>query len=763
MVSSSRFIRMTLVIVLALMACGWSFATSAQDLASPVAVEVVEDDLTNPPDRDIHGGTSGDEVGAAAVLIEANGETGNVYFYDTPEYPGSFCWLLPGYSPAGDQFISLPPVSIEAAPGRSAQFVRVFAESWSYDPQTNESTVIDGVSEQGTIDPNLGYINLGDPSYGFVTYARWSGIVFGTLYFQWFDESLEVVGDAFVYMEYYDNSAIGGGVEDACYFSTYAPTPTLTGAETPTPTPIPGGFVPGDPVQTRVNGNLRSGPSTSAGILAVVPKGSPGQVIGFPTFANGYTWYRVEMYGYEIGYMANVTLESAAPVPTQTASSTATTVATSTPTLTSTQTSTPTATLAPSLTSTPTQTAAPSLTPTPSGTPAPSLTATPTQTIAPSLTPTSSATSEPSLTPTQSPTGTATATPTSVPGAFAIGTTVENRARLRLRSGPGTTYATLATMDTGTIGVITGAPVSANGYTWYPVDMQGYGAGWTAGEYLIPSESSPTSTAVPSITPTGTSQIPATATPTAIADGFAPGTTVENRARLRLRSGPGTTYATLATMDTGTIGVITGAPVSANGYTWYPVDMQGYGAGWTAGEYLIPSDSSPTSTAVPSITPTGTSQIPATATPTAIADGFAPGTTVENRARLRLRSGPGTTYATLATMDTGTIGVITGAPVSANGYTWYPVDMQGYGSGWTAGEYLREAVSTSGEQRETTPTADSSQAGAGVAGPLADDAPESTSAEVNQGDGSGAATPATPGTPAREDVPETEIETTSDS
>ena len=38
------------------------------------------------------------------------------------------------------------------------------------------------------------------------------------------------------------------------------------------------------------------------------------------------------------------------------------------------------------------------------------------------------------------------------------------------------------------------------------------------------------------------------------------------------------------------------------------------------------------------------------------------------------------------------MGTVTGFPVFNDGYTWYPVDMDGFGSGWVAGRYLDHLI-----------------------------------------------------------------------
>ncbi|CAN5816697.1 hypothetical protein BH20CHL4_BH20CHL4_03640 [soil metagenome] len=290
-------------------------------------------------------------------------------------------------------------------------------------------------------------------------------------------------------------------------------------------------------------------------------------------------------------------------------------------------------------------------------------------------------------------------------GAFSPGMMVETIANLNLRSGAATTFPSIGILPNETRGAITGNPVNNGGYSWYPVQMEGFPAGWVAGAFLRSLNITSTPAVTPSVTATRTStaQVTATSTrtPTVVPGGFAPGTAVRTTANLRLRSGPSTSSSTLGIMSVGTIGTITGAPTVANGYTFYPVSMNGFPAGYTAGEYLEVTGPGSTAsrTPTPVRTPTSTQR-----TSTAVPGGWVPGTAVQTTANLRLRSGPSTSSSTLAIMPLGATGTISGAPAQANGYTWYPVNMNGFPAGYTAGEFL-QATGSANPTATPTPTA----------------------------------------------------------
>jgi uncharacterized protein YraI len=219
-----------------------------------------------------------------------------------------------------------------------------------------------------------------------------------------------------------------------------------------------------------------------------------------------------------------------------------------------------------------------------------------------------------------------------------------------------------------------------------------------------------TQTSTPTVTATVSATTAPSVTPTLIPGGFAPGQAVRTVANLNLRSSPSTSGAVLAVLPAGTRGTVLGHPVIANGFTWYEVEMPGYPQGWVAGQYLQPvGGSGPTATVTTAPT--------ATRTPTTSTGGFTVGEGVQTTVGLNLRSGPSTTASVLAVLPAGTQGTVTGAPVQANGFTWYPVTMPGYPSGWVAGNYLRQApVSTAGSSEEEVSSAEQEPISSSVEG-----------------------------------------------
>ena len=333
-----------------------------------------------------------------------------------------------------------------------------------------------------------------------------------------------------------------------------------------------------------------------------------------------------------------------------------------------------------------------------------------------------------------------TSTPTTIPGGYAIGESFRVTTSLSLRSGPGTTYGRIAVVPSGTIGTVTGSPVSANGYTFYPVSISGYSAGWMAGEYfarvstptptrtptaIAPATNTPTappSTSTPTAPPATSTPTtrPATQTPVAQATAtrgpgaFIANDTVRTTTSVNLRSGPSTIFSVVNVVPANALGTITGTGVVSGPYTFFPASFSGYGSGWIAGNFLVlESVSDPTATS------TATS-------------GYAVGATVYTTVNLNIRSGPGTGYSIRGVARNGTSAVITGASVQSGSMTWYPLNVAGIGAGWASGTYLSLNPTVQGPLLPTSgdPTNQPSKTPTGTPTPEATLEPASTSTAV---------------------------------
>lgn len=210
---------------------------------------------------------------------------------------------------------------------------------------------------------------------------------------------------------------------------------------------------------------------------------------------------------------------------------------------------------------------------------------------------------------------------------------------LNLRSGPSLDYSIIAVLPTGTTMEIIDDGGTANGYDWAEVWVSSLDkTGFVADAFI------------------------AKVTTTPVDPAFPVGATAVTTAALNIRSGAGLSYAIIVTLWAGAPVTITGAPVAADGYTWYPIKTAYGTTGWVAGEFLKSG---------------------AVTTP-----GFAVGESVVTTTDLNLRSGAGLSYSVVVVLWEGAPLTITGAPVAVDGFTWYPVKT-GYGTlGWVAGEYL---------------------------------------------------------------------------
>lgn len=127
---------------------------------------------------------------------------------------------------------------------------------------------------------------------------------------------------------------------------------------------------------------------------------------------------------------------------------------------------------------------------------------------------------------------------------------------LRLRSSASLSASVVAVISFGSRLAVVSGPLAQDGHAWYAVSSPDQGMGWCAGEFLV-------------------------------AGGFAAGDKVHVvDGRLNLRAGPGIGSAPLAVMADGTPLKITDGPRTADGYDWYGVSSDTYGAGWCVGQYL---------------------------------------------------------------------------------------------------------------------------------------------------------------------------------
>jgi N-acetylmuramoyl-L-alanine amidase len=231
-----------------------------------------------------------------------------------------------------------------------------------------------------------------------------------------------------------------------------------------------------------------------------------------------------------------------------------------------------------------------------------------------------------------------------IAGAFAVGSRVLVTTDLNFRTGPGTGNGIIRALRAGSVLTLTDGPVAASGYVWYQgrtTQATGAETGWVIQDGL---------TAADVEMPDPATAYDAGATVHVTSDG------------LRLRAEPGTGSAIVQQLPAGLTLAVTGAPVGAAGYTWYPVTTPTGASGWVAADYIAFGGGDGT-------------------TPS-------PGTATVDTPRLNLRAGPGTDHDVVGILTGGTALTILDGPVPATGYTWYRVQAPGGATGWVIGEGL---------------------------------------------------------------------------
>ena len=223
-------------------------------------------------------------------------------------------------------------------------------------------------------------------------------------------------------------------------------------------------------------------------------------------------------------------------------------------------------------------------------------------------------------------------------GSGSFGTGTITGSDVRLRTGPGTSYSIVTTCGKGATMSVTGVSGA-----WYQVSYNG-AAAYVSGQYLALSAGSVSSAS-------SSTAASAASSSSAGKSGTVKGTCV------RLRSGPGTSYSVLYTLNTGA--ALTVTDTSGD---WYKVSYNGT-AGYMYGTYVSLSGETSSSA--------GTSA--------------SSGTKMTVTAAVNVRSGPSTGYSVLTWYARGTEVTVTGYSGS-----WAKIN---YGSG---SAYIYSSYLTSG-------------------------------------------------------------------
>ena len=170
-----------------------------------------------------------------------------------------------------------------------------------------------------------------------------------------------------------------------------------------------------------------------------------------------------------------------------------------------------------------------------------------------------------------------TPTPTAAPGAN--GTVVGQSGGKNIRSGAGTGFGVVASVQTGNRIQVIDRSTDSEGYPWYRVVTPSGSRGWIAGQLIqIDGDAAPTRP-VPTPTPTPKPTTPVDRTNATIVS--------QESGSKNIRSGPGTNYDTQHVAYPGDRIVILDSDTDSGGYTWYQVSFPDSGAqGWIASQLV---------------------------------------------------------------------------------------------------------------------------------------------------------------------------------
>lgn len=294
---------------------------------------------------------------------------------------------------------------------------------------------------------------------------------------------------------------------------------------------------------------LRSGPGTGSSVIATMPTGTKGQVIGGPTSANGLVWYQLST-GFGQGWAAAQYLSLDNTPPPSAKFSIGDSVRVTAPN-------------GMNLRLAPTTTAR-TIAKLPNGTIGEVIGG---PTAANGYTFWQITTNLGVGWAIEDPLAETTVPPPPPPsGEFDIGDVVEVVATsgINMRVSADSSARVSRKLPTGTVGTVVGGPVTNDGYVWWQIQTS-LGTGWAIGKFLFLTNTPP---------PTG--------------GGLQIGDDVRvNTDALNLRSSASTGASVVAVLPANAVLEIVGGPTSANGYTWWRLTSATYGSGWSVQDFLI--------------------------------------------------------------------------------------------------------------------------------------------------------------------------------
>jgi hypothetical protein len=162
-----------------------------------------------------------------------------------------------------------------------------------------------------------------------------------------------------------------------------------------------------------------------------------------------------------------------------------------------------------------------------------------------------------------------------------------------------------------------------------------------------------------------------------------------------VRANASASATVLGTQASGAMGAIVGGPVTADGYTWYQVDFNAGADGWTVSSNIqVPQNVSTTPVTTTTTTNNTTNTTPAPTTTVAPAL-YAIGARVATVVGANVRAIASLAGGVVGVQATGALGAVTGGPVNADGYTWWQINFDVGGDGWTIQDNLTASTLTS--------------------------------------------------------------------
>ncbi|MBQ8088087.1 MAG: SH3 domain-containing protein [Clostridia bacterium] len=244
-------------------------------------------------------------------------------------------------------------------------------------------------------------------------------------------------------------------------------------------------------------------------------------------------------------------------------------------------------------------------------------------------------------------------------GSTATGSIVSFSGDANVRTGPGLGYASIGVVYSGSTLPYTGSTSYDNrGVAWYSVSYNGSN-GWVSSVY-------------------GT----VTGGYSTYSGGYSSGYTsysyITFSGDTNVRTGPGTSYASLGSVNKGsTLPAAGGTSYDSRGVLWYSVSFSGK-TGWVSSTYGSPTSSAGTATYGGG--GTGGSG-------TAGGSYYTSGSTVRATGSANVRSGPSLDYSVLTTMHEGdTASYLGSSSTDSRGVTWYKISFNGK-TGWISSTY----------------------------------------------------------------------------